>query len=63
MSDATYDRWCERFPAMAMSDPRDRDTCEECQQTFAWYGCNGLCGWCYEERSRPRLRLVRAEGV
>lgn len=33
-----------------MTDPRVDAPCTACEQTFAWEGFDGLCGWCYEER-------------
>jgi len=57
-----FDRWERRFPEAAARnrDPRGRSggICRECGTTFAWFGYDGLCGWCYEDAHRPKLRLV-----
>ena len=52
----------DRYPDRHDTDPREGGggVCEGCDRTFAWYGCGGLCGWCYMEAypQRPRQRFV-----
>ena len=49
----TFTRWAERFPYQNAQDPDPREgpVCMACGQTFAWYGYEGLCGWCFEEQA------------
>jgi hypothetical protein len=51
LPDNVFERWAIRFPEEAALDPDPRVTfgeggpCCECEQTFAWRGYDGLCGW------------------
>ena len=51
-----FELWRHRFPDAPDRDPREGGggLCIDCQ-TIAWYGYDGLCGWCYEERVNPFL--------
>ena len=50
--DNVFERWAINCPAEAEIDPDPRvflgedGVCRDCQQTFAWRGYDGLCGWC-----------------
>lgn len=48
-----FTRWAKRFPLDDIEDwdPREGQPCSECGTTFAWYGYDGLCGWCWEDRN------------
>jgi len=45
-----FARWHRQFPRDDDRDPREPRPCYGCDQTFAWRGYQGLCGWCYEAR-------------
>jgi hypothetical protein len=58
-----HGRWARRFPERAGTDPREDYECWSCGATFidtpAWYGYDGLCGWCWDATERAERQ---AEG-
>ncbi len=44
-------QWRLSFPDAPENDPRvgGDGVCRKCGETFAWYGYEGLCGWCHDE--------------